>query len=370
MTDPQYGGDPNYQYQQPTSPAPYPPVPASPYQQQPYQQPMQAVVPGYAVPMVAVALPPTSGVAVASMVLGICGVVFGWFTWASRAFWRSSSATSDRPDEEQHAVRPWHGHHRPGARLHPRRLHAVGGLEVFFLSTRRAWPSARSTAERTSATHRWGGRWVRLWPPHRVVRDGIVSPGRPTAGRDSGIWRGTVTYPPNGPGWEDPATRGYPPTQPGQPFSAQPYSPGPYNPQPYGTEPYGAQQPYAVQPDPYAYPPVPQPIPYAYAQPVMPVVPMPMVSMVAMPTVQTSGISVASMVLGIVGVVFGWCMFGVPSLLAVIFGHVGLNDTRTNQRAGRGMAVAGLILGYVALVPALWLTFLYWNIVGHAATIH
>lgn len=77
MTEPQYGGDPNYNpYQQPTSPAPYPPAPAAPYQQS-YPP---AVAPGYAVPMVAVAAPPSSGIAVASMVLGIIGAVFGWFT--------------------------------------------------------------------------------------------------------------------------------------------------------------------------------------------------------------------------------------------------------------------------------------------------
>lgn len=162
-----------------------------------------------------------------------------------------------------------------------------------------------------------------------------------------------MTYPPNGPVWEDPATRGYPPTQPGQPFSGQPYS----------GQPYG-------QPDPYAYPPVspPVPVPYAYAQPVVPI--MPVVPMVAtVPTIPTSGLATASMVLGIVGLAFGWCLFAIPSVLAIIFGHLGMNDTKYNQRAGRGMAVAGLVLGYVALVPMLWLTFVYWNLLGHAATV-
>ena len=53
----------------------------------------------------------------------------------------------------------------------------------------------------------------------------------------------------------------------------------------------------------------------------------------------TNGLAIASMVLGILGV----------SLLAVIFGHIASSQIRTSGQQGRGMAVAGLVLGYLAL---------------------
>jgi len=71
----------------------------------------------------------------------------------------------------------------------------------------------------------------------------------------------------------------------------------------------------------------------------------------------TSGYAVAALVLGIIGILGGWCTFALPCILAVIFGHAGLNDTKTNAKQGRGMAVAGLVLGYVCLVPAALLFF-------------
>jgi hypothetical protein len=77
---------------------------------------------------------------------------------------------------------------------------------------------------------------------------------------------------------------------------------------------------------------------------------IPVMAVAAMPT---SGLAVASMVLGIVGVTFGWFLLGIPCLLAVIFGHIGLNQTRNNLKAGRGMAIAGLVLGYIFIIPTL-----------------
>ncbi|MEH0844954.1 DUF4190 domain-containing protein [Micromonospora sp. CPCC 205711] len=70
----------------------------------------------------------------------------------------------------------------------------------------------------------------------------------------------------------------------------------------------------------------------------------------------TSGTATAAMVLGIIGVLGGWCVFGLPCILAVILGHVGLHETREGRKAGRGMAVAGLVLGYVFVVPMITLT--------------
>jgi len=59
---------------------------------------------------------------------------------------------------------------------------------------------------------------------------------------------------------------------------------------------------------------------------------------------RTSALAVASLVLSILWVV------GIGSLLAVLFGHWALADTRDDPAVqGRGMAVAGLVIGYVSL---------------------
>ncbi len=58
-----------------------------------------------------------------------------------------------------------------------------------------------------------------------------------------------------------------------------------------------------------------------------------------------NGFAVASLVLGIL-----W-MSWLGSLLAIIFGNVALTqiDRSEGEQTGRGLAVAGLVLGYVGL---------------------
>lgn len=58
-----------------------------------------------------------------------------------------------------------------------------------------------------------------------------------------------------------------------------------------------------------------------------------------------NGLAIASMVLGIVWV------YWIGSILAVIFGHIALKqiDTSGGTQTGRGMAIAGLVLGYIGL---------------------
>jgi hypothetical protein len=62
---------------------------------------------------------------------------------------------------------------------------------------------------------------------------------------------------------------------------------------------------------------------------------------------------VASLVLGILGLFLSWITFGIPSMLAVVFGHVGVARVRRGVGDGRGMAISGMVLGY--LVIALFL---------------
>jgi hypothetical protein len=72
----------------------------------------------------------------------------------------------------------------------------------------------------------------------------------------------------------------------------------------------------------------------------------------------TSGTATASMVLGILGVLGGWCLFGLPCILAVVLGHVALRETRDGTRSGHGMAIAGLVLGYVFVGPMIAFTLM------------
>ena len=129
--------------------------------------------------------------------------------------------------------------------------------------------------------------------------------------RDNYGWQGQTSYAPN------------PPQQPNQ----QPY-------QPY--QPYG---------QPGAY----------YAGPMAPA---------------TSGYAIASLICSILGFVG---VFGFGPILGVIFGHMALReiDRSNGHLQGRGLAQAGLILGYIALglVALLLLFFLIFFIVGAGAAI-
>ena len=67
------------------------------------------------------------------------------------------------------------------------------------------------------------------------------------------------------------------------------------------------------------------------------------------PATKTNGFSIAALVLGMLGI---W-------LLAIIFGAVGLSQTKKELNyTGRGLAIAGLVLGIV--VGVLWVAFFAW----------
>lgn len=65
---------------------------------------------------------------------------------------------------------------------------------------------------------------------------------------------------------------------------------------------------------------------------------------------RNNGLATASLVLGLVGI-FLWIL-AVPSVLAVVFGHVALTSIGRSGGAqrGAGMAIAGLVLGYLELL--------------------
>lgn len=93
-------------------------------------------------------------------------------------------------------------------------------------------------------------------------------------------------------------------------------------------------------PLPRSTPPPPPLPPSAYQPPASPFVQAPG------QTPRTSGLSIVSLVFGVLGLV----LF-IPSLAAVICGHIACSDIKRSQGAqtGRGLAIVGLVLGYISL---------------------
>jgi Domain of unknown function (DUF4190) len=87
----------------------------------------------------------------------------------------------------------------------------------------------------------------------------------------------------------------------------------------------------------------------------------------------TNGMAVASFVLSLL-----W-MWGLGSLLAVIFGVIGRRQTSESGQGGSGLATAGLIIGIVGLVGAVIMTIVviaagasadaYQTCINHAQTL-
>ena len=174
----------------------------------------------------------------------------------------------------------------------------------------------------------------------------------PTGGEDA---------PPPSPGYTDPLSvppiDPYPPGAGAHPTEASPYPPGagpyPPGPSPYppgpgpyspGVTPYppGAG-PYPVPPGAYP-PPPPFGAPYPYA-----------------PGQTGNGYAVTALVLGLVSLFLSWFpgVDWVLGALAIIFGAVGISTARRRGGAGRGMAIAGLVLGVVTAV----LGIIFWAVI-------
>ena len=155
-----------------------------------------------------------------------------------------------------------------------------------------------------------------------------------------------MTTPPSGGSPQDPyaTPSGGTPQDPQQPQPNPAYPP--YTPPSYGQQPpYQPQQPYQPygQPaeQPYAQPPYGQQ-PYGTGYPQQPYGYAP-----GYPGPQRrNGLAVASMWTSIGGVV----TCGLAGIVGLILGIIALNQIRRDGTAGRGMAIAGIVVGAVFTV--------------------
>lgn len=71
----------------------------------------------------------------------------------------------------------------------------------------------------------------------------------------------------------------------------------------------------------------------------------------------TSGLAIASLVLSLVGLIPCFWFVQVPGLLGTIFGFIGIGQTKDGRSRGRGMAIAGAVIGVILLVVciAFWI---------------
>lgn len=134
-------------------------------------------------------------------------------------------------------------------------------------------------------------------------------------------------------------------TTPPPPEPAEPGEPGPERPAEPAQPPSSTDQTPETEPPGY---PAPPPLPpeafptysggreYDYGQYGAP------------PVRRNNNMGVAALVLGVVAVLIGPC-----SILAVIFGRIGLNRVARGEATNRGVAQAGFVLGLVTL--ALWI---------------
>ncbi len=76
---------------------------------------------------------------------------------------------------------------------------------------------------------------------------------------------------------------------------------------------------------------------------------------------EPKGLSIASLCCGIAALV-GFGFFILPQIAAVILGHMALS----REPAGKGMAIAGLVLGYVAIAITILVIVIFAVAIGSA----
>ena len=77
----------------------------------------------------------------------------------------------------------------------------------------------------------------------------------------------------------------------------------------------------------------------------------------------TNTMAIVSMISSIIG----WFAFGSLCIVGVILGHISLKQLKTSGEGGRGMALTGLIMGYIGIagwIVGLIILFVFLGIAG------
>lgn len=140
------------------------------------------------------------------------------------------------------------------------------------------------------------------------------------------------------------------PTQPQQP-NPQPENPSSGMPvpppaPPYATPPQGGYQPTTPGYQPASYPPPAYGYGGGYVQE------------------KTNTLAIVSMIASIVG--FIWILPIIGSIAGVVMGHISLSQIKRTNEKGRGMALAGLIVGYAGLALAVIGIIVFASFIGWA----
>lgn len=71
---------------------------------------------------------------------------------------------------------------------------------------------------------------------------------------------------------------------------------------------------------------------------------------------KSSGLAIASMVLGIVAICLSCCYYYVSlpcAVIGLILGGVALSKVKAGTGEGKGMAITGLVLSIISIIPAI-----------------
>jgi hypothetical protein len=129
------------------------------------------------------------------------------------------------------------------------------------------------------------------------------------------------------------------------PEGDQPQAPPPAQPPPYAPPAQGGYPP-PGQPPPYAPPPPGYPPPAGYGPPYQ------------QPSKPNNSLALAALILGIVGVTI---LPGLASIPAIVCGFMGKKqiDESDGAEGGSGMAIAGIVMGFIGLVLGVLLLLMF-----------
>jgi Domain of unknown function (DUF4190) len=84
----------------------------------------------------------------------------------------------------------------------------------------------------------------------------------------------------------------------------------------------------------------------------------------APPAGPKNGLGIAALVIAIIALVFVWSVFGgiIGGIVAVIIGFLGYGRAKRGEATNGGVAIAGIVLGFVAIIVSLvfipiWIAF-------------